>query len=679
MGRKPMNIFLHFLNKDTQEIFGLPDDGTPHIHSLFRRGLNASILLCDVETYCFLPLGFWFESRPTKRLLTESKEYIEMGYLRFSTREEGIQEFIEKKREQYYQFYKDNFTRGAYQDFFDENVFRELLTLNPTLMDRRSKIGQVCSTLWTADHNQLILDNSGDLLAIYSLIPDISDREKIAKTIIGASKDLESPFVWNKVRDLFSSLRLRDQSLEKQLRIYFEKNYYAVYLNEYAATNLYNFYNIDKGIDFNFGLHAGSIANFRWFETFLGYLHLGSALNVPAWKIVEIKLSPFWAVLLQKYVDICNIPSNFDSACGTVLTGPDSLVIQDLANKIREILNTNREGLYLPKINILESKIDVLIMVATVEEEKAITNNDVWETAKTADGYEYFIHREGMCFALARAIDMGMESGATATQYYVSELKPRFLAMAGFSAGKRGSVNLGDVIVPDKVYQYGSGKQVSETDVLPELKMFRLEFLWKQKIERFGNAWRKTNPLPKPISYESQMYWFLKKMIDQNFSANIVDLKKDEKLPDIIRIVNEHIEKGWLKPKESNIVATKSGKEKYFHDFYYNYPGEYHDPELETLVGVLATGNTVQQWDGIFQKLESEYDRKTCVLDMEGYAIADVAKFNRIPYLIAKGVGDFASTEKAFDNRYIPYSVFSAYRFLVAFFNKLSGQELFGR
>ena len=52
---------------------------------------------------------------------------------------------------------------------------------------------------------------------------------------------------------------------------------------------------------------------------------------------------------------------------------------------------------------------------------------------------------------------------------------------------------------------------------------------------------------------------------------------------------------------------------------------------------------------------------------MEGHAMGKIAEFNKCPFVIAKGVGDFAQNGKSFDNRFIDYAVYSSYRFLVEF------------
>lgn len=681
MIRKPKNIFLHFLNKDTQEIYGVDTRKSQDALARLQKGLNASVLLCDAETFCCLPLGFWFESPYTRMLLIQCSDFLAEDYVRFSIRERDLQIFIEKKRQQYYPFHR---AEQTYEGFFDDAALQLLESLNPTFQDRLAKIGEKCSTVWRIDHNLLLDNNSGDLKNIYSIIPDVGTKEKIAKAILSAANNQESPFVWKNIRDIMANLPIRDEQLEKKLRIYFERNYYDVYLEEYKATNLFHFSPVDKGIQFHSKLPSDSIANYTWFKTFLGQLDLDILLSAPACKIVKIRQSASWADLQEVYIRACNsTKQRIETACAVALKESESDIdIKRAVGTIRNILAASQGVLFVPNQKKLESSVpvkeavDILVMVATLEEEEAITRNTEWECRKTSKGYEYFVRKEGeLRFALARSIDMGRESTALAAQFYINELKPRFLAMAGFCAGKRGDVQLGDVVVPAKVYQYGTGKQVSETEILPEINAFRLNSRWKQKVERFGSEWRKNVLLPRPITYEAQYHFLIKTLAEYDFRVKMAILKSNKDACDIRQIILKEQKLGNLDLNKDVLFATKKGRKQYNQDIQINYSDEYEDPELKLRVGVLATGDSVQAWDGIFQELEKKGDRKTCVLDMEGIAIAGVSEFNDIPFIIAKGVGDFASGTKPFDNRYIPYAVFSAYQFLVAFFNHITDSE----
>lgn len=250
--------------------------------------------------------------------------------------------------------------------------------------------------------------------------------------------------------------------------------------------------------------------------------------------------------------------------------------------------------------------------------------------------------------------------------------------MAGFCAGRVSKVNLGDVFVPEKIYTYDTGKQLSETELLPEINAFRLDPLWIQKIERFGNEWRDSIEIERPVTYDSQIKRFVEILKENNYSADIISLMDCPELPNSDSIIEEGCKQKYLTIRNGVVSVTDSGRDHYLNTYALKYY-KYQDPELEVKMGALATGTNVQQWDGIFQKLENQYERKTYALDMEGYALANVAWIEHIPFIVAKGVGDFASGSKAFDNRYINYATVASFKFIMAFFNSLEGLELLSK
>ena len=57
---------------------------------------------------------------------------------------------------------------------------------------------------------------------------------------------------------------------------------------------------------------------------------------------------------------------------------------------------------------------------------------------------------------------MGMPAAAATAMQAIHELRPRFLGMTGIVGGMEGKVRLGDLVVADPSWDYGSGKIVSE-------------------------------------------------------------------------------------------------------------------------------------------------------------------------------------------------------------------------
>ena len=65
----------------------------------------------------------------------------------------------------------------------------------------------------------------------------------------------------------------------------------------------------------------------------------------------------------------------------------------------------------------------------------------------------------------------GMSSAASLASKITSKFKPRLLIMTGICAGVRGKVNLGDVIIGDPTWDWGSGKHSKGEDGSPVFKL----------------------------------------------------------------------------------------------------------------------------------------------------------------------------------------------------------------
>ena len=678
---KSSNIFLHYLNKDTQEIFGIADTQDINTIARLRRGLNASVLLCG--DYCFMPLGFYFECQNTKKLILQSLEFVKEGLIRFCIRESDLKEYLEKKQGQLKKFANDI----SYQGFFDDEYTKQLVKINPAYLQRNIKVGEYCIEKWVDQHTLFLDNKTGDMYNAYFQIHNIQDIFRITSGIQNAAIETrDGAFIWGVIDKKYKDLNISDRVLYQKLRMYFEKYYYEAYLMEYQASILYDFFLIDRGYDFALKSEYESITNYFWFDTFLKCLSIEECLDLSAGKVVELRYSPQFITLLDIYTNICNRKSfknNTNSLRSIVakMLIKNEKGINDLAEKVKETikqLNIKR-SIYMPTNNREDNNndIDVLILIATDEEEKAILNNDDgWDKFKTEDGYTYFKKIEGMTFAMARAVDMRETEMSIVGQYFIDTLKPQYISMAGFCAGQEGKTVLGDVIVPHKVYRYGMGKRKAKDEKSPEIDAFKINPIWKQKVERFGESWRDKSKVLKPIDYEYQRYVFMKKLSESEKEINPMELWTHDEMPDIPRIVKEFKDNNYISVSMGKVLLTEVGKNVIYNELFEKYWGGYKESVPTTKVGVLATGDDVQQWSDVFDELSENYDRKTIALDMEGHALGNISAFNKKPYIIAKGVGDFAQNNKAFDNRYIGYACHMACRFIIEFFNSLEGAEL---
>lgn len=313
--------------------------------------------------------------------------------------------------------------------------------------------------------------------------------------------------------------------------------------------------------------------------------------------------------------------------------------------------------------------IDILVMVATEEEEKAITNNEHFEERELDNGITYLIqNNKGFSIALARGFEYGELDAAIMAQTLYMEIKPKIIAMAGFCAGKRGKQILGDVVIAEKIFNYDQGKQIAENKIEPQLSSYKLDGRIKQRIERYRNNWRDSIRINSPKDFELQCFEFLQELSKHKDGVKPNDFYDRVTYPNWNDIVEFFLSEHYIKKinNDEQILLSPKGY-RHLNELILLFPEGVTPKEPTAMLGVLATGTKVQQWDGIFNYLNSQFDRKCSVLDMEGHAMAKIAEFNKCPFIVAKGVGDFAQNGKKFHNRFINYAVYSSYRFIIEF------------
>ena len=506
-------------------------------------------------------------------------------------------------------------------------------------------------------------------------------------------------FLWlnPKFTEYYNELLRYSMRLLKHDKRYFE-NAYCLYLNEFADFLINN--------DFFYSIELCQISIFVFELTQKLDLLLTNLERIKEYLNEQVDShimdSNYVILLVENIIEFLSVAICYgDKWCDITIVGEALVICEFLLSKkvcvekinvllgtlkskncsrnlsketINELLVNNCCLMLYDKINEEENvsmEIDVLIMIATLEEEEAILKNDYWEKHETESKYVYFTKTEnGVKFALTRGISMGETDASIMAQFFIGEFKPKAIAMAGFCAGAKGKVNLGDVVIPYKVYDYEGGKQTGENIVLPEINSFTINDKWKQAVERFGDEWRKKLNVKVPKDFESQCNKLLILLYNNGGRLDISKINKEADFPNWTYVIKHLKEiKHIYYSNNTQVCISKIGRNR-VNNFLIEYPDGIKVPSPKTTLGVLATGKNVQQWDGIFEFLQNKHDRKTNVLDMEGYAIGKLASFNEIPYIIAKGVGDFARNGKAFDNRFIEYACHASCRFIIEFFTQ---------
>ncbi|MBN9356707.1 MAG: response regulator [Herbaspirillum huttiense] len=115
---------------------------------------------------------------------------------------------------------------------------------------------------------------------------------------------------------------------------------------------------------------------------------------------------------------------------------------------------------------------DVAVITALGSPElEAILNLDYgWRSFQLADDPTTYYKgsfksgAQDCSIVAASAMRKGMAASAALATKLVLQFKPRLLAMTGICAGIKGETNLGDVVVGDPTWDWGSGKHAEEKD-----------------------------------------------------------------------------------------------------------------------------------------------------------------------------------------------------------------------
>ena len=638
------DIFLHFLNKDTQEIFEINDNENPNTLESLQLALNASILLCN--EFCILPLGFYFESSNTKKMILNNIEYVRNGLLVFALREEEIQEYIDKKQEQLKGFMRDI----SYQRFFAEDEIASLSALKHGIIQRKTKIGQYCLLKWNESFSLFVEDYSGDLATIYRADQGINaiNAIEIAKAIRDKTAQIENGvFIWKPIAAEYNKLSDRDIILERQTRRLFESYYYRAYLDEYHASILYDIFTFDRREDFLLKKEYVSASNYRWFVAFLKCLRLDLLLYSQPQQIVELKHLPEFVALRKIYLSICN-EETFKHTTNSILNRVSEMCltnsnnINDLVAAINSKLSFSESGktIFLGGASMPSTDVKIGIITALPEEAAAVevllenTKPIRFDTGRDVAGNRYTLgsislpdgnsHRIALC----QLPEMGNNlASVVATKMQVFFPSIENIIICGIAGGVPCEVHLGDVVVSvDGVIQYDFGKD---------------------KVDDKGVAFFEEKETGTPCSLflrEAVMYLERQALINGHAWTN-------------------HIERVDKKTK-ADFSKPKWAEEQYYER---DTAEEYilvkrplaEEPSLH--LGKIASGNVVkrnpQNRDALFEQ------HKISAIEMEAAGIKDGTRIEGNGYIAIRAICDYCDGTKGDDWHRYAAAVAAAYAY----------------
>lgn len=307
-------------------------------------------------------------------------------------------------------------------------------------------------------------------------------------------------------------------------------------------------------------------------------------------------------------------------------------------------------------------KVDVVVLTAVKLEYDELLKvsagaaDAAWQTWPSQGAFEVSTRRfqaaggNVLTVAAAYCSAMGAIASADSAASLIHELSPRCLAMTGVCAGRRGEVNLGDVIVGDRLWTYDTGSVMSEPDesgvprqvFKADPMTYNLPASWKMKAEFFridpASPWL----AQRPRSLADQERWLMAMLRDK---ADV--LKSSERTArcyDYSKVVQRLRERGLLTSLGLELTPQGWAQSK---DDLILYPDGFPEPAPFTVhVAPIGTGTHVVRDEYIFSKL-SIHMRKVLGLEMEAAAIGAVAhRHDSLPAIVVKGVMDYADPDK---------------------------------
>lgn len=310
-----------------------------------------------------------------------------------------------------------------------------------------------------------------------------------------------------------------------------------------------------------------------------------------------------------------------------------------------------------------KTRVDVLIVTAVIDEWNAVLAVDAgakpdsaWETrvasTKLEIAFREFATAKGvLTVAVTQALDMGGVEAVMAAAPLLAEYDVRCLAMCGVCAGRRGSVELGDVIIADRIWDYDTGKIEVETrdgqrveHAQADMKMHLIQPPgWKQAAERFqidrAAAW----VAHRPRSHEAQGDWILERVHRDH------DPTTDPDRATCCADFDRALERLWAKELlvRGTLTLTDSGREHIETLLLRNLGNLPEQKPFQTRVGPIASGSKVVEDPDIFARLALSV-RKVLGVEMEAAAIGALARDRQLPCsIVMKAVMDHADADKS--------------------------------
>jgi nucleoside phosphorylase/tetratricopeptide (TPR) repeat protein len=308
-------------------------------------------------------------------------------------------------------------------------------------------------------------------------------------------------------------------------------------------------------------------------------------------------------------------------------------------------------------------RVDVVILAALPLEFDAVLQVDAgavpgsaWDRARGPSGlpiaFRPFVVSRGrpLRVAVAQAPGMGATAATNTLLPLVDQLRPRCVAMCGVCAGRRGKVELGDVIAADRLYYHDTGKQLPER-IQQDLTTYQLRDDWKAALEGMDPVARfRDEPWfqARPLTTEWRLHRALLALRDgvrEPWTA--LDPTGSAEWPQIVAALRAR-----KLLAASGRRLTRAGR-RFADDLVFRHAGRDGLPDRSPAgplhrfrlhVAPIGSGTRVIENEAIWSFV-SQAMRKTLGLEMEAAALGELAHRQRqyqLDAVVMKGVMDFA-------------------------------------
>ncbi len=306
-------------------------------------------------------------------------------------------------------------------------------------------------------------------------------------------------------------------------------------------------------------------------------------------------------------------------------------------------------------------RVDVVLLTAAEGEDDAVRLVEEgrvgeWEKAPGPPGYGFDVWRaeyeaadgKRLSFVLSKAFEIGGDGAGNAAARLVDYFKPRCLAMCGVCAGDPARVNLGDVIIADRVWRFDKGE--TENPTPGEKPVFRADTMthqppatWKARGETFRQAltgagepaWLKTRPRPRELQAE----WVLAELL-----AGRDPLKSPERdicCKDWTIVAKSLQESKQIRLKAGAPELTKAGRDR-IEKTLFDHAGKLPEQASWKIhVGPMGTGNNLEKDVDIWKRLRP-IERGVLGLEMEASVVGFTGYVQKVDTIVVKGVMDHA-------------------------------------